>query len=147
MKTPANLPVRHRNPRHCRGRERTRHPRDDAERDSVCFQIFALFTAPAKQEAVSALEPDNPPAILRVPCEQRIDFRLRDWVAGLLLSYIGPLGPFRDQRKDLFTDQPVVDNDFGLPQGFRPGKRQQPPSARACAHQPYFSLHFLTSFF
>jgi hypothetical protein len=95
-----------------------------------------LLAAPAEDEGIPALQPNDLEPLKGQADDQAIDVVLRQGVAALALGDIDQLRRGRRQGEDPVGDQAVMDHHLGGGDDPRGLDGQQVRIARTCAHQP-----------
>ena len=137
----AEIPVGHGDSGIGRGRQRGGHSGDHLKGNFVLTEQLQLFTAPAEQEGVAALQPHHPFALPGFFQQDFVDPLLGNRMVSGLLAHIDPFCRGRDQSQNLRAHQPVVDHHLGLFQGLTAFFGQQTGISRSGAYQNHIAYH------
>ena len=124
--------MRQRHPRVGRRGDRGGDPGYDGEPDAGLGERERLLAAPAEDEGIAALQPDDRLPVPGRRRERLVDELLEGTGGPGLLAHVHQVGGGREFQQ-FRRDQPVVDDDVGAPEEFGTLERDEPgiPGARA----------------
>src|SRR5450755_3834043 len=99
---------------------------------------FELLTAPAENQRIAALQPNNRLDLVQVVKNVRIDLGLDLFLLPMPLSCVNEDGVRSRQGQNFSAYQPVVNHDIGLLEDADRLARQQIGIARTSTHQVDF---------